>query len=201
MIQNKLKKLVKYITHPSKIYIYITYRIVRIIDGFHDRRICGYDLTKRRVTNIEGGNHYAPTCYWTLDEMFRNTKFTEKDHIVDVGCGKGRVLVWWLGKGLPGKATGIELDPYVAGVARMWLQRYPEERVRLIEGDAMEQDYSEYTIVYLFRSFTKDFLILKDRPGWNMQFREKLTSIYGVKIAKAPQYYSIWKYDPQQNNS
>ena len=116
----------KYITHPSKIYIYITYRIVRIIDGFHDRRICGYDLTKRRVTNIEGGNHYAPTCYWTLDEMFRNTKFTEKDHIVDVGCGKGRVLVWWLGKGLPGKATGIELDPYVAGVARMWLQRYPE---------------------------------------------------------------------------
>ena len=228
MIQNKLKKLVKYITHPSKIYIYITYRIVRIIDGFHDRRICGYDLTKRRVTNIEGGNHYAPTCYWTLDEMFRNMKFTEKDHIVDVGCGKGRVLVWWLGKGLPGKATGIELDPYVAGVARMWLQRYPEERVRLIEGDAMEQDYSEYTIVYLFRSFTKDFLIrfierlesqlthpirfyymsdqfsrevLWKRPGWKGICRRKVYMKYGLCTYGSPQYYSIWKYDPQQNNS
>ena len=115
-MKNNLQKLVDYITHPSRIHVYITYRIVRIIDGIHDRRICGCDLTRRRDTNIEGGNHYAPTCYWNLDEVFKNVKFTEEDSFVDVGCGKGRVLAWWLGKNLPGKATGIELDPFVAGV-------------------------------------------------------------------------------------
>ena len=159
MKKNVFEKLVKFIKHPSLIYVYSTYYLVRFIDGMRDRRICGVSLSKRRDTNIEGGNHYAPTCYWNLDEVFKKTKFTEEDHLADIGCGKGRVLAWWLGKKLPSKATGIELDPYVAGVAKKWLKRYPEERVRLIEGDALKQDYDEYTIIYIFRPFAKEFLI------------------------------------------
>ena len=118
-----IKKLIEYIKHPSRIYVYVTYRIVCLIDGARDRRICGCSLSRRRDTNIEGGNHYAPTCYWTLDEIFRNTKFSADDHFVDIGCGKGRVLAWWLAGKFPGRATGIELDPFVAGVARKWLKR------------------------------------------------------------------------------
>lgn len=227
-MESKLQKLIDCITHPSCIYVYITYRIVRIIDGIHDRRICGYDLTRRRDTNIEGGNHYAPTCYWNLDEIFKTAKFTEEDSFVDVGCGKGRVLAWWLGKGLPGKCTGIELDPFVAGVAKKWLKNYPEERVRLIEGNALEQDYSGYTKIYIFRPFAKEFLIkflerieaqlthpvqlyymsdqfsrevLWNRPGWKGIRRRRIHKKYGLCMYWTPQYYSIWKYDPQQNIS
>lgn len=224
MGDSKIKKLWEFIKHPSRIYIYITYRIVRIIDGFHDRRICGCDLTRRRDTHIEGGNNYAPTCYWNLDELFKNTTFTANDHLADIGCGKGRVLAWWLGKKLPGKCTGIEFDPYVAGVARKWLKRYPEERVRLIEGNALEQDYDEYTIIYIFRPFAKEFLIrfierleaqlthpirlyymsdqfsrevLYKRPRWKGHKRRSVYKKYGLCMYSCPQYYSVWSYEPQ----
>ena len=214
----------KLIKHPSLIYIYSTYYLVRFIDGFRDRKICGCSLSKRRTTNIEGGNDYAPTCYWNLDEMFKNTKFTAEDHLADIGCGKGRVLAWWLGKNLPGRATGIELDPFVAGVAKQWLKRYPEDRVRLIEGNALEQEYDEYTIIYLFRSFTKEFLVrflerieaqlthpvrlyymsdqfsrevLWGRPGWKGLRRRRIYKKYGLCLYGSPQYYSVWMYSPK----
>ena len=219
-----LQKLWKYIKHPGLIYVYITYWIVRIIDGARDKRICGCSLSRRRDTNIEGGNHYAPTCYWNLDEVFKDTKFTAEDHFVDIGCGKGRVLAWWIGKNLPGKCTGIELDPFVAGVARKWLKRYPEDRVRLIEGNALEQEYNEYTIIYIFRPFAKEFLIrfierlesqlthpirfyymsdqfsrevLYQRPGWTGLRRRAVYKKYGLCMYGCPQYYSIWGYKPQ----
>lgn len=219
-----IKKLIEYIKHPSRIYVYVTYRIVCLIGGARDRRICGCCLSRRRDTNIEGGNHYAPTCYWTLDEIFRNTKFSADDHFVDIGCGKGRVLAWWLTGKFPGRATGIELDPFVAGVARKWLKRYPEECVRLIEGNALEQDYDEYTIVYIFRPFKKEFLVrfierlesqlthpirfyymtdlfsrevLYQRPGWTGIRRRKVYKKYGLCTYSCPQYYSIWEYKPQ----
>lgn len=221
--RSKWEKIFDFVKHPKRIYIYITYRIVRIIDGFHDRRICGCSLSRRRDTNIEGGNHYAPTCYWNLDELFKNTEFTADDHLVDVGCGKGRVLAWWLRKKHPGKCTGIELDEFVAGVAKKWLKRYPEERVRLIEGNALEQEYNDYTIIYIFRPFAKEFLIqflerlesqlthpvclyymsdqfsrevLYQRPGWKGIRRRKVYKKYGLCMYSSPQYYSIWKYEP-----
>ena len=226
MEKNILKKLVYFIKHPKRLYISITYRIIRIIDGIHDRRICGCDLTRERDTNIEGGNRYAPTCYWNLNEVFKDAEFTEADRFVDVGCGKGRVLAWWLEKKLPGTATGIELDPFVAGVAREWLKRYPEDRVRLIEGDALKQDYAEYTIIYIFRPFAKEFLIkflerlesqlthpvrlyymsdqfsrelLWDRPGWTGLRRRRIHKKYGLYMYWCPQYYSIWSYVPNHN--
>lgn len=228
MKKSLFSKVINGIKHPSKIYIYGTYELVRIIDGLRDIRICGCSLSKRRDTNIEGGNHYAPTCYWNLDEVFKDTKFTADDHFVDIGCGKGRVLAWWLSKGFPGTATGIELDPYVAGVAKKWLKRYPEERVRLIEGDGLKQDYSKYTIIYIFRPFAKEFLIrflerleaqlthpvylyymsdqfsrevLWERPNWKGLRRRAIWKKYGLCLYGCPQYYSIWKYTPQQNNS
>lgn len=80
MGKSKFEGILEYIKHPSRIYVYVTYRIVRIIDGARDKRLCGCSLSRRRDTNIEGGNHYAPTCYWNLDEVFKDTKFTAEDH-------------------------------------------------------------------------------------------------------------------------
>ena len=40
--------------------------------------------------------------------------------------------------------------------------------------------------------------MLKDRPGWEKQFGEKLKTLCGLKIAKVPQSYSIWVYDPNR---
>ena len=40
--------------------------------------------------------------------------------------------------------------------------------------------------------------LLKIRSGWEMQMREKITRIHGIRIAKVPQGFSIWTYDPNK---
>lgn len=206
-----------------RIYIEVTYRIVKVVDGIHDIRICGYNLTRKREIQVEGSTSYSPSWYWALDEIFKDTVFTSDDHFVDIGCGKGRVIAYLLEKKFPGHLTGIEKDPYVANVARGWMVKKKDCRVELIEGDALEQDYNRYTIIYIFRPFSAEYFerliqrleeqvshsirfyyltdyysrrVLTDRKGWNMIKRSSVFRKYGLCIWKYPQYYSVWEYYP-----
>ena len=43
--------------------------------------------------------------------------------------------------------------------------------------------------------------LLQDRPGWEMQMREEITRIHGIKVYNFPQFYSIWKYDPEKRKA
>ena len=102
-----------------------------------------------------------------------------------------------------------------------WAEKY--EQVSVTIGDAFQKDYNPYTILFLGRPFLpktfQQFIeqlekslthpitliywvdqqsgyMLKDRSGWEKQFREKLYVMYGLIIAGTPQGYSIWTYDP-----
>ena len=161
------------------------------------------------------------THYIILDRIFSHVALTEQDSFLDVGCGKGRVLAFLLKKHAPCKLYGVEINEASGKVALEWTKRYDQVSVTL--GDAFQLDYNPYTILFLGRPFLpKTFLqfierlesglthpvtliywvdqqsgqLLKDRPGWDMRFREKLAVIHGLKIAKTPQCYSIWTYDP-----
>lgn len=156
-IKTKLKDFkhsVKFIKH---VYVSITYRIVRLIDGLHDRRICGKDLTHSYDTQVKGGNRYGATCYWTLEEMMGETKFKSNDNLVDIGCGQGRLFAFFIEKDFPGEMTGIEYDVETASVAKAWTKKYPEKNICIINGDAFEQQYDEYNIFYYFNSFQKEY--------------------------------------------
>lgn len=90
-------------------------------------------------------------------------------------------------------------------------------------GYAFQLDYNEYSVLFMGRPFLlKTFLqfiekiesdlmhpvtliywvdqqsgfLLYNRPGWAMQYREKLKTICGLRIAQTPQFYSIWSYNP-----
>lgn len=76
------------------------------------------------------------TPYLALSLLFSGEKITADDVLVDVGCGKGRVINWWLNKGISNAIIGLELDPDVAARTRDRLQRYPN--VTIISGDAVE---------------------------------------------------------------
>ncbi len=218
------KEFFKNLKHKVKpFYVRITVPIVRFIDGIHDICLCGSVLTREHLVNVEGATAYGPSWYWALNEMFKDAKFTEEDCFVDVGCGKGRVLAWLINKHFPGHITGIEKDPDVAAIARKWMERRPNEKTKLIEGDAMEQSYKDYTIIYIFRPFNEEFferLILRiesqlthpilfyyltdyysrkyltNRPGWKMIERRPFWKKYGLFVYPAPQFYSIWSYTP-----
>jgi 16S rRNA A1518/A1519 N6-dimethyltransferase RsmA/KsgA/DIM1 with predicted DNA glycosylase/AP lyase activity len=73
------------------------------------------------------------------------------DVLVDVGCGKGRVLNHWLEMGLDNRLVGIELDRRFAGFAARRLSAYPN--VEVICGDALERLPVEATVLFLFNPF------------------------------------------------
>ncbi|MBO4687921.1 MAG: hypothetical protein J5636_05360 [Clostridiales bacterium] len=161
------------------------------------------------------------THYIILKRIFSHVTITEKDSFMDIGCGKGRVLAFLLKKHAPCKISGIEINEISGKVAQEWTKKY--EQVNVTLGDAFEIDYDSYTILFMGRPFLpKTFLqfiehfesglthpitliywvdqqsgyLLKDRPGWEKQFREKLSTIHGLKVAQTPQGYSVWTYDP-----
>lgn len=161
------------------------------------------------------------THYLVLNRIFSHVTLSERDSFLDVGCGKGRVLAFLLKKHAPCTLSGIEINEAAAQVALDWTQKY--KQVKVIQGDAFRLDYNAYTVLFMGRPFLpKTFLqfletletnlthpirlvywvdqqsgyFLKDRPGWRRQFRETLKTVWGLKISRTPQSYSIWDYDP-----
>ena len=204
----------------------LTSRIVLLHDWLIDRRVCGCSLRGKRAISVEGGTSYSPTCYWTLDQIFSPIEFKPSDHIVDVGCGKGRALAYFLHKKFPGRITGIEYEPDLASAARSWLKRNSSEKVRIIEGDAFAQTYDEYTDIYIFRPFETPYFIkfinlleeqlthpirlyymsdsinggyLLNRPGWVLKKRCQSYRKYSLYLWRAPQTFSIWTFSPKNS--
>ncbi len=71
-----------------------------------------------------------------LHFVFGHVTIQPSDVLVDVGCGAGRVLNYWLSLGLPNKLIGIEYDPETA---RRAVRTYRRRRnVEILEGDAVE---------------------------------------------------------------
>ena len=75
------------------------------------------------------------------------------DVLVDVGCGRGRVLSTWL-RTLPDhQVVGIELDPKLAkGTARRFARH---SRCRVIEGDAVAMLPPDGTLLFMFNPFNR----------------------------------------------
>ena len=205
-------------------------RLLRLMDGMIDRRICGQSLVKyvpsvyRDDANGVGMTGSQSTSYIILKRIFSHVRLTAEDAFLDVGCGKGRVLAFLLRDHAPCPLRGIEINEISGRVAQEWTGRYDQVSVTL--GDAFKLDYNPYTVLFIGRPFLpKTFLefiellegtlthpitliywvdqqsghLLRDRPGWEMHFRETLSCIYGIKIARFPQSYSIWTYDPGQS--
>lgn len=103
--------------------------------------------------------------YWQLRRIFseENGLLLEPDDVlVDIGCGKGRVLNHWLELGLGNRMVGIELDPDIAAATRRRLASW--SNVEILTGDAVDLLPDDATLVFLFNPFAASVLTrLRDR--------------------------------------
>jgi hypothetical protein len=88
--------------------------------------------------------------YDVLEELFAN-QVRPKDVLVDVGCGKGRVLNWWLDHYRSHRIYGIELDPDIAAQTRSRLRRF--QNVTILTGNVCELIPADSSLFYLFNPF------------------------------------------------
>ena len=128
--------------------------------------------------------------YDILSYIFRyKCEINKTDVLVDVGCGKGRVINYWLRRKLKNTIVGIEIDSNVAKSTSNRLRKYTN--VKIINGDIIKNTPLNATIFYLFNPFIR--LVLD-------QFRETLEDLFlnsDIKII----YYNPGHLDVFMSNS
>lgn len=193
-----------------------------------DRAVCGVSLAAPEETRYanRGAHDSTPTFYFVLEKLFGQFSFNSRSHLLDVGCGTGRVLAHFLRAGCPGTATGIELDPELAAAASSWAAYH--ENLAVIEGSVLDLDLSPFTDFYLFNPFDQGILQqfieqlelqvdhpctvvhMSDngdtwrytgRPGWTQVGEGRISGFTNargrlVEVYDCPQHWSSWRYDP-----
>ena len=152
-------------------------------DERRDCALCGCSLAEPGTTRFakQGAHDPTPTPYFILENLFSELDFSEESHLLDVGCGTGRVLSFFIQSKLSGHATGIELDPDIAEYARNWSRRFTN--VDVLCGSALETPLAPYTHLYLFNPFDTNVLmqfIMKIES----EVRRPLTLIHSPTTAK-----------------
>ena len=94
------------------------------------------------------------SLYHVLRDVFAQLTIAPDDVLVDIGCGEGRVINFWLSRGLKNRLIGIEIDEAVAKRTRRRYRKYPN--VTIIHGDAIARLPSEGTIFYLYNPFSAE---------------------------------------------
>lgn len=100
------------------------------------------------------GPPYVPTLKRDLVKLFEHLQLNERDHVVDLGSGDGRVLIESAKRGV--YASGVELNPLLVWISRLRLLRYGDlSKVEL--GDVWRYSLPEDTsIVFVF--FAESFM-------------------------------------------
>lgn len=88
--------------------------------------------------------------YEVLEKIFSG-QITRQSVLVDIGCGKGRVINYWLQRGLTNRIYGIELDRNIA--ARTAKRFSKHSNVSILTGDAVGHIPPDGTIFYMYNPF------------------------------------------------
>ena len=197
-------------------------------DELRDIAVCGRSLMEDGVSRYAstGAHDPTPTPYFILEKLFGYFELDANSHVLDVGCGTGRALAYFVEAGLPGRITGIELDPALAAFTKKWLGNF--DKVTVTCGNVLDVPLSSYTHFYLFNPFDTAVLLkflamveaeatrpitlvhMSDngetyfyvgRTGWSLvdegEFHTYPSCKGGTfKVYDHPQHYSVWKFEP-----
>lgn len=101
----------------------------------------------------------TPLIAGILKRFLRSEHITPDDAIIDVGCGKGR-MVYFFSKFPFGQVAGLEYSQEVYETAKKNMVRLGNRGgILLIQGDAkFFSDYDKYNYFYLFNPFHGDIM-------------------------------------------
>lgn len=94
---------------------------------------------------------YGETPLTTLQLICKKAAVTEKDVVLELGCGRGRTSFWlhqWLGC----KVTGIDHVPAFIENANAVKEVFHLEGIDFIEGDYLTADWGNPSVIYLYGS-------------------------------------------------
>lgn len=119
------------------------------IDLAFGGKLCRTDLNETIYSN--GRHTMVHTDYHVLRDIFARVPLAPEDVLVDVGCGEGRVINFWLSRRVKNPIVGIEAVETVAEDARKRYRKYPN--VSIVTGDALANLPRNGTLFYLYNPF------------------------------------------------
>lgn len=127
-----------------------------ILDSYMDLKYSRRLLKGNKKTPFKhlGSNDTYHTTYAVMPLIFKNVSIKPDDVLVDIGCGKGRVINYWLHKKHRNKIIGLELDPNIAALTASQFSRF--KNVSIISGDAISNLPDEGTVFYFYNPFTEE---------------------------------------------
>jgi hypothetical protein len=167
---------------------------IRAADNFFlDLRSSGQFLGGNMESRYasSGANGTQSSDYLSLSYIFGNlVQVRDSDVLVDVGCGKGRIIFWWLSRGYQNRMIGIELDEKVARATKNRLRRY--NNVTIICGNALEHIPRDATLLYMANPFSTDDV-------WKL-FKQRLVEVFGHNEDLKIVYYHCLHADVFEND-
>ncbi len=112
-------------------------------------------LVKERLAKTEGERRTLGPILSTpeslLDPLFDFAQLDSSDHLIDLGCGEGRVVIA-AAERRGCRATGVERDPRLVARAKTRLEQTEanSDLVRIVGGDAEQFSVDDASVVFLF---------------------------------------------------
>ena len=93
---------------------------------------------------------WVPTNDALVERMLKMAQVTDADRVYDLGAGDGKIAIA-AARDFGAQAVGVEYDPQLARLAQCYVQAEKlGERVRIVQGDIFETDFSSATVVTLY---------------------------------------------------
>jgi len=163
-----------------------------IVDLRFGGRICRTNLDGAVYT--DGRHTMVHSHYLVLKDIFAQVPISEQDVLVDVGCGEGRVINFWLSRGLRNPIVGIEFVHNVAQRAKARYSKYPN--VSIVEGDALSNLPENGTIFFLYNPFSDETVASFER----IARVRAATIVYYNNNCMAPFENGSWDINPLDRN-
>ncbi len=123
------------------------------------------------VASLDGNKMMYDTASTSYDMIkiifFNYFKLADRDIIVDVGCGKGRVFNYLLYRGLTNKMIGYEINEMVANELKQNLSRY--KNVEILSENIFENFPTHANVFYMFNPFKEGMMQDFKECIWKMK--------------------------------
>jgi SAM-dependent methyltransferase len=141
---------------------------------------------------VAGGVHYSPLPFQAISRMLDRLELSPDDVLVDLGCGKGRVLCLACRRRLH-QVIGIEINHDLIKTARRNIDciRHKQSPVKIVELLAQNYEYDDATVIFMFNPFDEKTI---------EQVFAKLDDSYRKKPRKIKVAYAYCAYEQPLKN-
>jgi len=164
--------------------------LASVMDLKFGGRVCRTDLDE----SIYNGDRHTMvhTHYHVLRDIFARVPITKTDVLVDIGCGEGRVINFWLSQGWTNPMIGIEVVEAVAERTRARYRKYPN--VSIVTGDALAHLPRNGTLFFLYNPFPEGVVAEFEKAVRPLNAR----IVYHQNNYMVPFDSSVWRIEPIQ---